>query len=242
MSCTLEPAIQSGTLVSGCPFDSCQLTITWMSIRMSTIKLNTDCICLGHLASNARSLLENSQSERTYHCSHITKRHFDRPALISKWDRELLYLSNQSGKSRAGEVGPSCSLGQPIRSEYSLHLTCSRIQPYNEYNYSLWKLNLHCPFMGLNSKHFSGCCFYNIGGFVLRQVVIISFLVRKSDECSRYLDLERVASSFLVKLSWRRKHDIHLSLDFIRYHSRRLLYWSIFFFQFYNWEVLDRLA
>ena len=32
---------------------SCQSTITWMSIRMSTTKLNTDCIYLGHLASNA---------------------------------------------------------------------------------------------------------------------------------------------------------------------------------------------
>ena len=39
-------------------FDSCQLAIIWMSIRMSTIKLNTDCIWLGHLASNARSLQE----------------------------------------------------------------------------------------------------------------------------------------------------------------------------------------
>ena len=40
------------TLVSGYPFDSCQLFIRWMSISMSTIKLNTDCICFGHLASN----------------------------------------------------------------------------------------------------------------------------------------------------------------------------------------------
>ena len=64
----------------------------------------------------------------------------------------------------------------------------------------------------------------NISGFVLRRVIVISFLVRKSDECSWYLDLERVASSFLVKLSRRRKHDNHLSLDFIRYHSRPLLY------------------
>ena len=55
MSCKLEPTIQSDTL-----FDSCQLTIIWMSIRMSTIKLNTDCVCLGHLASNARSLEENN--------------------------------------------------------------------------------------------------------------------------------------------------------------------------------------
>ena len=33
-------------------FDSCHSTITWMSqIRMSTIQLDTDCICLGHLAA-----------------------------------------------------------------------------------------------------------------------------------------------------------------------------------------------
>ena len=43
----------------------CQLTITWTFQRMSTINLNTACICL--LASNARSLQENSQSERTYY-------------------------------------------------------------------------------------------------------------------------------------------------------------------------------
>ena len=101
------------------------LIITQMSIRMSNIKLNTDCICLGHLqswtkwngtanshppqikdeaarraktrhfpifdlggegggglgfpfilskipASYARSLQQNSQSERAYYCSHMT--------------------------------------------------------------------------------------------------------------------------------------------------------------------------
>ena len=37
-------------------FDSCQLTIT----RMSTIKFNTDCICLGHLASIAQSYLQDN--------------------------------------------------------------------------------------------------------------------------------------------------------------------------------------
>ena len=31
-----------------------------MSIRMSTIKLNTDCIGFGHLASTVRSLQENN--------------------------------------------------------------------------------------------------------------------------------------------------------------------------------------
>ena len=60
----------------------------------------------------------------------------------------------------------------------------------------------------------------NIGGFVLRRVIIISFLVRKSDECSWYLDLERVASSFLVKLSRRRKHDNHLQSNQVK-RSRR---------------------
>ena len=35
-----------------------------MSIRMSTIKLNTDCICLGHLASNAGSLQKKKQPIR----------------------------------------------------------------------------------------------------------------------------------------------------------------------------------
>ena len=48
-------------------FDSCQLTITWMS----TIKLNRDCICLGHLTCNALSLQENNQSEHVYYYSHI---------------------------------------------------------------------------------------------------------------------------------------------------------------------------
>ena len=131
-----------------------------MSLRVSTTKLNTDCICLGHLASNARSLKENSQSKRAYYCSHIIKWHLDQPTLINKWF--TIWSRDQSGKSRAGEIGPSCSLGQPILTEDSLHLACSRSSriQYNEYNYSLWKLNAHCSFKGLNSKHFSGCCFY----------------------------------------------------------------------------------
>jgi len=68
MGCTLEPAIQSSGTVQRIPFfDSCQLTITWMS----TIKLNTDCIGLGLLANYVRSLQENlarlagNQSTRT---------------------------------------------------------------------------------------------------------------------------------------------------------------------------------
>ena len=49
-----------------------------MSIRMSTIKLNTDCICFEHQASNVQSLQENNarlaanQSARTIG-SHVMK-------------------------------------------------------------------------------------------------------------------------------------------------------------------------
>ena len=73
MSYTPEPAIQSGYTGQQIPF--WQLTITWMSIRMSNIKLNTGCIWLGHQASNARSLQENSQSEHVHYCGHIIKSH-----------------------------------------------------------------------------------------------------------------------------------------------------------------------
>ena len=81
MSCTLELYTFRWYLSADTLFDSCQLIITWMSIRMSTIKLNTECLCLGHLASNAWSLQgnnawslqENSQSECAYCCSHIIK-------------------------------------------------------------------------------------------------------------------------------------------------------------------------
>ena len=59
MSCTFEVAIQSCDTDQRIPFsDSCQLTITWMP----AIKLNTDGICLGHLANlanNTRSLQES---------------------------------------------------------------------------------------------------------------------------------------------------------------------------------------
>ena len=54
--------IQSGDTGQQIPFfDSCQIDHN-MSIRMSTIKLNTDSICLAHLANNAWSLEENNAS------------------------------------------------------------------------------------------------------------------------------------------------------------------------------------
>ena len=62
-----SPRYSQVTLVSGHPFYSCQLTLTWLSIRMPNIKLNTDCIYLGHQASNVWSLQENSRSERAYY-------------------------------------------------------------------------------------------------------------------------------------------------------------------------------
>ena len=45
---------------------------------MPTIKLNTACICLGHLEHNAQSLqgkLARSQSESMYYCGHIIMNH-----------------------------------------------------------------------------------------------------------------------------------------------------------------------
>ena len=95
-----SPRCSQVTLVSGHPFYSCQLTLTWLSIRMPTIKLNTDCICLGHQASNVLSLQENSQSERAYYCSHIIKWHLDRPTLINKW-----FTLQFSGGTKAGNPG-----------------------------------------------------------------------------------------------------------------------------------------
>ena len=73
VSCSIEPEIRSYDTGQRIPF----LTavnwpfITMMSIRMFAIKLNTNCICFEHLASNARSLQENSQSESAYCCSRI---------------------------------------------------------------------------------------------------------------------------------------------------------------------------
>ena len=55
MSCTLEPMIQSCDTGQWIFFDSCQSTVIWMS----TIKLNKDCLCLGHQGNNAQSLKGN---------------------------------------------------------------------------------------------------------------------------------------------------------------------------------------
>ena len=110
-------------LVSGYLFDSFQLTVTWMS----TIKLNTDCICLGHLASNARSLHENSQSERAYYWSHIINT-----------DIELDSLSGQSSlimyTTFTVKRHESCSIGinrfNHLRSQQNVYFSrfCSHIE------------------------------------------------------------------------------------------------------------------
>ena len=50
---------------------------SWTIVLVSTIKLNTDRICLARLANNARSLLENlalfiaANQSAAYYCSHI---------------------------------------------------------------------------------------------------------------------------------------------------------------------------
>ena len=119
----LSPRYSQVPLVSGYLFDSFQLTVTWMS----TIKLNTDCICLGHLASNARSLHENSQSERAYHWSHIINT-----------DIELDSLSGQSSlimyTTFTVKRHESCSIGinrfNHLRSQQNVYFSrfCSHIE------------------------------------------------------------------------------------------------------------------
>ena len=90
-------------------FDSCQLTITWMSIRMSTIKLKTHCICPGHLASNVGALQENSQSERAYYCSHIINMRFW-PSVRSGWlDIDQVLFSRFHGPRRTRGQWNCCS-------------------------------------------------------------------------------------------------------------------------------------
>ena len=69
MSCTLEDAIQSSDTGQRIPFSTAVSHDHNMDVHR--IILETDWICLGHLASNAGSLQENSQSERAYYCSHI---------------------------------------------------------------------------------------------------------------------------------------------------------------------------
>ena len=75
-----------------------------MSIRMSTIKFNTGCICLRHLVSNAWSLeenngcplQENSRSECTCYCSVIIRAIFRCIVLsISKFSWLSSILANK---------------------------------------------------------------------------------------------------------------------------------------------------
>ena len=68
MNCTLEPAIQSGDTSQHVPFLT---AVNNIDHNMAVHKLNTVCICFGHIACDAWSLLENSQSEGTYYCSHL---------------------------------------------------------------------------------------------------------------------------------------------------------------------------
>ena len=115
MSCTLEPALQSGATGQRIPF------------RQLSIDRNIDCICLGHLASNARSLHENSQSERAYYWSHIINT-----------DIELDSLSGQSSlimnTTFTVKRHESCSIGinrfNHLRSQQNVYFSrfCSHIE------------------------------------------------------------------------------------------------------------------
>ena len=59
-----------------------RVVFTSLYKRISTIKLNTDCICLGHLANNTRSLLNN------WNRFHVAVRLFgNRSQMTSKCDK-----------------------------------------------------------------------------------------------------------------------------------------------------------
>ena len=114
----LSPRYSQVPLVSRYLFDSFQLTVTL---------INIDCICLGHLASNARSLHENSQSERAYYWSHIINT-----------DIELDSLSGQSSlimnTTFTVKRHESCSIGinrfNHLRSQQNFYFSrfCSHIE------------------------------------------------------------------------------------------------------------------
>ena len=86
---------------------------------MSTIKLNTDCICFGHLASNAQSLQENnaqslqenSQSEHAY---------------ASTVDQFLyMYLKLILGSEARGSKGKKISQGKGMNGLFSCSIPWS---------------------------------------------------------------------------------------------------------------------
>ena len=58
LSCTIEPVVQSCDTGQWIPFWQLSIEHNMDVHKISTIKLNTECICLGHLA-DAGSLKEN---------------------------------------------------------------------------------------------------------------------------------------------------------------------------------------
>ena len=71
MSCQMSPQYSHVTLVSRYPFWQPSVDRNMDVHEDIHYQVNTDCICLWHVASNAWSLQEYSQSERAYYCSHI---------------------------------------------------------------------------------------------------------------------------------------------------------------------------
>ena len=79
MSCQMSLQYSHVTLVSRYPFWQPSVDHNIDVHEDVHYQVNTDCICLGHVASNvwslqennAWSLQENSQSEHAYYCSHI---------------------------------------------------------------------------------------------------------------------------------------------------------------------------
>ena len=75
-------------------FGSCQLTITYMSIRISTIKVNTDCICLGHFATKCL-VSTRKQPIRACVLLYIIINNDCSLSLAQGWKKRFTHLVNQ---------------------------------------------------------------------------------------------------------------------------------------------------
>ena len=126
ISCTLEPAISHVTLVSGYLFDSCQLTITLMSI----IKLNTDWICLEHLSASKCDIshLLTLSLPKFFVCTDtVTKFYYPWCSNATRTPLRNFYITHVSAfdilNPRAGDVGAKKSNGK-IWTQYNFR-TCT---------------------------------------------------------------------------------------------------------------------
>ena len=131
ISCTVEPRWAHVTLVSGYLFDSCQLTITWMSI----IKLNTDWICLEHLSASKcyiSHLLTLSLPKFLVCADTVTKFYYPWCSNATGAPLRNFYITHVRAfdilNPRAGDVGAKKSNGK-IWTQYNFRMCTAAPSP-----------------------------------------------------------------------------------------------------------------